>query len=299
MKRKITFISAVVLLAAVFSFHACKNEEIVMFNVTVLVSDGVSGIPGTGTYTLARGEELQYSYTLNEGHSKLKVLFDGTEIAASGKLTVTSDFTLQAFADDQFQRALTVTLTEGVVGTPAAGTYNYPEGTLVNYSYALEDGYFSLAVFLDDELAPSSGTISLAESHTLNVTALAGKKVPGTWLLTETYQDEATFNVTATFIGTFAAGTVTDSDGGSGTYTFSGSTVKFNLVFPQVTYEYEGTFDDSDTMSGTCKRYPTAETVVSGVWKATRKIGSTTATSRQTAVVRGGGKGDAGRSGRR
>ena len=48
------------------------------------------------------------------------------------------------------QRALTVTVDEGVIGTPAAGTYNYPEGTLVNYSYALEDGYFSLAVLLDD-----------------------------------------------------------------------------------------------------------------------------------------------------
>ena len=52
MKRKTTLILAVVLLAAVFSFHACKEAEIVMLTVTVLVSEGVSGIPATGTYTL-------------------------------------------------------------------------------------------------------------------------------------------------------------------------------------------------------------------------------------------------------
>ena len=59
------------------------------------------------------------------------MLFDGTEIAASGTLTVSGDHTLQAYADDQFQCALTVTLTDGITGTPAAGTCNYPQGTVI------------------------------------------------------------------------------------------------------------------------------------------------------------------------
>ena len=286
---------AVVLLAAVFSFNSCKEAEVQMRTVTILVSEGVSGLPPAGAYTLVRGDDLQYSFTLNAGYSKLTVLWDGTEIQPSGTLTITSDHTLQAYADDNFQCALTVEMTDGVTGTPAAGTRNYPKGTVLNYSYALKDSFYGLTVLLDDELADSSGTITMNENHKIVISATESKNVRGTWQLSEAYQDGGTFNVTATFSGDSSEGTVTDSDGGSGTYTFIGATVKFNLVFPDVTYEYEGDFSDNDTMSGTCRRFQTAENAVNGSWIATRKTSSTTTTaSRQPGAARRPGKGEAG-----
>jgi hypothetical protein len=275
MKRKTILILAVVVLAAVFSFEACKKADATTYTVTVLVSDGVSGIPAAGAYTLVSGSEMQYSFTLNAGYSKLTVLFDGSSAAASGTLTIYKDCTLQAYADDHFQCGLTVSVSDGVSGTPAAGTSNYPQGTLINYSYALADGYYDLSVTLDNVVVESSGTITMSADHTLKASATAGKKVPGTWLLSEIYDDGSSFKVTAAFSGKYAEGTVTDSDGGSGTYTYVGSTVGFNLAFPNVTYEYTGTFSDDNTMSGTCKRYQTAATVISGTWMAARKTTAT------------------------
>ena len=95
--------------------------------------------------------------------------------------------------------------------------------------------------------------------------------------MTEAYNDGSSFNVTATFSGDFAHGTVTDSQGGSGTYTYDNTTVKFTLVFPDVTYEYTGTFSDANTMSGTCKRYQTSANVINGTWTATRSTSSVAA----------------------
>ncbi len=121
------------------------------------------------------------------------------------------------------------------------------------------------------------------------------KRSQGTWLLRETYDDGSTFAVNATFSGSFTAGTVTDSDGGSGTYTFIGAAVAFKLVFPDVTYEYEGDFSDDDTMGGTCTRYQTAENVIDGSWTATRiPPGTTAAAPRPAGAVSRSGKGGTG-----
>ena len=58
-------------------------------------------------------------------------------------------------------------------------------------------------------------------------------------------------------------GTVSDSDGGVGTYEFNDDTVDFTLVFPDVTYEYSnGDFTDENTMNGNCKRYQDAAAAI-------------------------------------
>jgi hypothetical protein len=294
MKRKTILILAAALLAALFSFNACTKADTTTYTLTVLVSEGVSGIPAAGAHTLVSGDPLQYGYTLGAGYSKLTVLLDGSAVAASGTLTLAAgDHTLQAYADDHVQRGLTVTLSDGVVGTPAAGTTSYAQGTLVDYSYALADGYYSLVVKVDGTIVDaSSGTITMDADHTLDVSATAGMKVPGTWQMTEIYDDDSTFKVTATFSGTYAAGTVTDSDGGSGTYTYTDTTLAFNLLFPHVTYEYTGTFSSSDTMSGTCKRYQSTDKVISGSWMATRQTSTTAAARRDGAAVAAGKKGN-------
>jgi len=293
MKRKIVLILVAALAAAIFSFDACKQAETTASTLLVLVSDGVTGLPDTGTYNQVVGDQIQYSFTLKPDYSTLTVLFDGVAIAASGTLTLSaSEHTLQAYADDLFQCGLTVTLADGVIGTPAAGTFNYPQGTLVDYSFSLADGYYNLAVALDGTVVDTSGTITMSENHTLQVEATAGKKIRGTWLLAETYDDGSTFNGSATFSGNYASGTVIDSDGGSGAYTFIGSTVAFNLVFPNVTYEYTGKFSDDDTMSGTCKRYQTADNVIRGAWIATRESSATATSLRHAGGAGRGGKGD-------
>jgi hypothetical protein len=293
MKRKKMLIFAAVLLVAVFSFDACKKEDPTTGTLTVIVSEGVTGIPVSGVYNVDDANPLQYSFNLNQGYSKLTVLFDGVAIAASGTLTISGEHTLQAYADDHFQCALTVTLAAGVSGTPWAGTTNYAIGSLVNYSYALQEGYYDLEVMVDNVIVDSSGTITMAEGHKISVDATAGKNIRGSWLLAETYDDGSSFNVTATFSGAYAAGTVTDSNGGSGNYTFISSTVAFTLVFPDVTYAYSGIFSDNDSMRGTCTRYQTAANVISGTWSATRKTAATAAGQHQT----GARKGDAGQSG--
>jgi hypothetical protein len=290
MKRKSILILAAALLAAVFSFDACKQADIATNTLTVLVSQGVSGIPAAGIYELENGSSLQYSFTLNAGYSKLTVLVDGAAVAASGTLVISKDQKLQAYADDLFQYGLSVTLTDGVTGTPGAGVHSYAPGSPVDYSYGLVDGYYDLVVMLDNEAVAASGTLTMSGDHKLSVSAKAGKKIQGSWLLSEMYDDDSSFNVTVTFSGKYAEGTVTDSDGGSGTYTFVAGKVVFNLVFPDVTYEYSGTFGDNDKMSGTCKRYQVADNVIGGIWMATRKTGAPAAALRQAAAGNPAGK---------
>jgi len=285
MKRKTTMIAGMVLLAAIVFTCGCKKTAGDTVTLTVVVSAGVSGIPEAGVYTMESGYDLSYRFTLKQGYSKLTVLFDDAEIAASGTIAIADDRTLQAYADDNIQYALTVTLADGVSGTPAAGTANYAKGSLVNYSYALEEGFSDLAVTLDGETVASSGTITMSQAHALKTSASTRYNVQGSWLLAETYDDDSSFSVTAVFSGNYTGGTVTDSDGGSGTYAVDADqAVTFNLVFPDVTYEYEGDFSDDDTMSGTCERYQTDDNVISGTWTATRSSAAAAAGSSSKAI---------------
>ena len=135
----------------------------------------------------------------------------------------------------------------------------------------------NLSPLLDAAAVTKSGTITMSANHSLNVTASAIQNVQGSWTLTETYTDGSSFTVAATFSGDYLQGTVTDSQGGSGPYTYDNATIKFTLVFPDVTYAYTGTFSDANTMSGTSTRYQTSDNVVSGTWTATRNASSVTA----------------------
>jgi hypothetical protein len=293
MKRKIIPILAAVMLVAILFSPSCKKTDAGTSTLTVLVTEGVTGIPEAGVYNLVTGDQLQYSFSLKAGYSKLTVLLDGAAIAASGTLTLSADHTLKAYADDNFQYGLTVTVSAGVNGTPKLGTFTYAPGSLVDYSYTLADGYSDLVVKLDGTVVDSSGTVTMSADHTLSASAEAGKNILGSWLLAETYNDGSSFNVSAAFSGNYTGGTVTDSDGGSGTYTFTAAIVAFNLIFPEVTYEYSGSFSDNDTMSGTCKRYQSSASVISGTWTATRKTSAAAALWRNASAGDRSRKGDA------
>lgn len=66
---------------------------------------------------------------------------------------------------------LTVTLSEGVDGTPVSGTYSYNEGETVNYNYSLMAGYWDLKVELDGVQAAASAALVMDSDHTLNADA--------------------------------------------------------------------------------------------------------------------------------
>jgi hypothetical protein len=62
---------------------------------------------------------------------------------------------------------LTVTVGEGVTGTPAAGASTNKKGTVVSYNYSLQSGYSNLSVTLDGAAVPASGTLTMNANHTL------------------------------------------------------------------------------------------------------------------------------------
>ena len=173
--------------------------------------------------------------------------------------------------DSEFQKyELNVVVGEGVTGTPDTGTYPYEEGDTVDYSYSLLPNYSNLVVTLDNESVEPSGTVTITGVHNLKASAIPIYDLNGDWSLQEDYDDGSSFSVTITFTGTPDSGTVTDTDGGSGTYEVSDDNViTFNLVFPEVTYEYTGRFDDANNMSGDSERIIGSDTYF-GSWSATR-----------------------------
>lgn len=64
---------------------------------------------------------------------------------------------------------LTVTIGEGVDGSPGTGTQSYKKGKTVNYNYTLQSGYSDLIVLLDNNPAAASGTVTMNNNHTLDI----------------------------------------------------------------------------------------------------------------------------------
>ena len=67
------------------------------------------------------------------------------------------------------QYKLTVTIDEGVEGTPASGVHTFKKGTTLTYEYLLKSGYSNLSVKIDDAVASASGTILMNRDHTISV----------------------------------------------------------------------------------------------------------------------------------
>ena len=81
---------------------------------------------------------------------------------------------------------LTVTVGEGVTGTPAAGATTNKKGTAIAYNYALQSGYSNLVVTLDGAPVAASGTVTMNADHTLAASATK------TFVLTVTRGDHVT-----------------------------------------------------------------------------------------------------------
>ena len=286
MKRTMIWIWAAVALL-VLPFQACKKAEVETGSLTVQLSSGVSGTPAAGSYNRNMGDTVSYSYVLEPGYSKLTVLLNEQAVAASGTLTITGNHFLKAYSDDNLEYKLTVQVNDGVAGSPATGTYYYKAGAVVPYAYSLVDGYNKLTVKLNGSEVGSSGSVTMSQDCVLYAGAAVKQDVRGPWSVSEAYSDGSSFNVTLTFSGTLFSGTVSDSEGGVGTYDYVGDTLNFTLVFPEVTYKYSnGEFTDTDNMSGKCQRYQVENSAVNGTWKAIRVKGTATTGNSQKKGVR-------------
>jgi uncharacterized Zn-binding protein involved in type VI secretion len=102
---------------------------------------------------------------------------------------------------------LTVTVGEGVTGTPAAGTSTNEKGTVVAYSYSLQSGYENLTVTLDGAAVAASGTVTMNANHALAASAVK------------------------TYILTVSRGEHVDGPPASGTYSYaSGTNVPYSYA---------------------------------------------------------------------
>jgi hypothetical protein len=157
---------------------------------------------------------------------------------------------------DPASYTLTVTLGNGVSGTPATGSYTYTEDDTVNYSYTAQAGYGNLTVTLDGAPVAASGTIAMAASHNLNVTA--DIDVRGQWTGRLNYGAGGAY-YTVTFSGGVLSGTTSGMfdfvpGTGTGDFTVSGSQINFTLRYhiygTDYVLECTGTLSDINTMSG-------------------------------------------------
>jgi hypothetical protein len=110
---------------------------------------------------------------------------------------------------------LTVTVGEGVTGTPAAGTSSNKKGTVINYDYSLQSGYSNLTVTLDNAPIAASGTVTMNANHTLAASATK------TYVLTVTRGDHVT--------GTPASGSYSYARGTNVSYNYSPASGYSNL----------------------------------------------------------------------
>ena len=154
-------------------------------------------------------------------------------------------------SDETTEYTLTVTLSEGVTGTPVAGTTSHAENDVVTYNYSTQSGYGDLTATLDGASIPASGTVTMTGNHSLNVTAdidLRGEWTGHFYAGWDSY-----------FRASFSGGTLSGnvqvdidviSGSGHGSFTVSGDQVEFTLQFPAGVLGFNGTIDSVNHLSG-------------------------------------------------
>lgn len=112
-----------------------------------------------------------------------------------------------------------VIIEEGVTGTPAAGSYSYPELTEFSFDYSPTDPMQTVEVLFSSSRLSGSGSIKLYNNFTLTARII---DIRGTWdaQMQWTSSSNVDFEFTITFVGAdLNSGTFTDSQGYHGTWT--------------------------------------------------------------------------------
>jgi capsular polysaccharide biosynthesis protein len=133
--------------------HTLSATATESFVLTVSKNTGVTGTPVSGSYTYASGTVINYSYALASNYINLVVKLDNVAVAASGTFVMDKNRALTAsatYTDPNVTYKLVVTFwNSNGTGTPAAGTYYYPNGTTVNYDYYGTASYPYVSVYID------------------------------------------------------------------------------------------------------------------------------------------------------
>jgi hypothetical protein len=199
----------VVIGAAAAYYFLVLNKK---YTLTVSLGSGTTGTPAA-TSKFKKDESVPYNYSPQAGYGSLLVKLDGVAVAASGTVKMDKDRTLEVSATQEY--TLTVTVGEGVTGTPVAGTSTYKKDTAVNYNYSLKSGYSKLSVTLDGAPIAASGTVTMNADHTLAASATK------TFILT--------VSKGAHVNGTPASGTYTHASGTNVPYSYSPASGYSNL----------------------------------------------------------------------
>jgi hypothetical protein len=250
-------VAGAVVAGVVLYFTVIKKPE---YKLNVSMGPGVSGYPVAGAFVYKKGKKVRYLYSLGYGYRALKVMLDGKEVEASGEFTMDRDHVLVVSSEEQFYD-LTVNLSTGVTGTPAAGTYSYKMGSSVAYNYAETSGYTNLKVQVDDVEVAAQGTVLMDRAHTLAAVAKQFD-VRGTWRITAS-DDYFSPTQEVIFTGSPETGKVYRSDGifVLGDYHVTWNDIRFWIFVEDVGgsqwdgSSFTGTIRDMDNMGGTCTRY--------------------------------------------
>jgi streptogramin lyase len=66
------------------------------YTLTVILGEGVDGMPTSGSTTYRKGSVVSYNYSRQSGYTNLVVTLDGTPVASSGTVTMDGNHTLRA-----------------------------------------------------------------------------------------------------------------------------------------------------------------------------------------------------------
>ncbi len=107
MKNRYLFILFTTLLIINFllflpNCSTADDDDFQLFEMDVIIGEGVSGTPIQGTYSYNEGDTVDYSYELLANYRNLSVTLDSEEVEASGTVTITGVHTLRALADPSY-----------------------------------------------------------------------------------------------------------------------------------------------------------------------------------------------------
>jgi len=179
-------------------------------------------------------------------------------------------------AEEPAEYTLTVTVTDGVSGTPAAGIYTHSANDVVPYNYTVGSGYKSLSVTLDGATVANSGAVTITGNHTLAATAQS-YDVRGSWSGRSWPGGGAgASDFNCRFSGEILSGTTQgrvkaiNYQWVPGEYTVTnGNHIEFDLVWGENYREvrFVGTITDDNHMSGTFKYYESGKYQEDGGWE--------------------------------
>jgi hypothetical protein len=104
MKNRYLFILFAILLTINFllflpNCSTTDDNDFQLFELNVIIDEGVSGTPIQGTYSYNEGDTVDYSYGLLDNYKNLSVTLDNETIEPIGTVTITGVHTMRALAD--------------------------------------------------------------------------------------------------------------------------------------------------------------------------------------------------------